>query len=334
METIKNYLDNMFSGLPKTEEMAKLKEDIYENMQEKYQELKASGKSENEAIGIVISEFGNIEEILDEFGIAHGERGGEPPVKKEGLPEVTMEVAKDYIRLKKMAGKFIGIGVFLCIVGIALVVAFQTLTENISIAGDRIGIQDGRGVAVGLIIMFVFIAGGVALFIYSGFLLSPYEYMEKEFNISEYTQQQISAEWNVKKATEIVRLVTGICMCVLSPIPIFIGSFMGDGKDQATTIGVCFMMVIVATAVYLIISAGNVMDSYFKILELGDYRPSRKKANKAVEIVASIVWPLVTVVYLYLGFVQGMWHPGWVIFPITGVLFGVFSAIVEAIAKK
>ena len=54
METIKNYLENMFSGLPRTDEMTKLKNDIYENMNDKYQELKAEGKSENEAIGIVI----------------------------------------------------------------------------------------------------------------------------------------------------------------------------------------------------------------------------------------------------------------------------------------
>ena len=38
-------------------------------MEEKYRELKRSGKSENEAIGIVISEFGNINELIDELGI-------------------------------------------------------------------------------------------------------------------------------------------------------------------------------------------------------------------------------------------------------------------------
>lgn len=36
---------------------------------EKYNELKNDGKSENEAIGIVISEFGNIEELIEELGI-------------------------------------------------------------------------------------------------------------------------------------------------------------------------------------------------------------------------------------------------------------------------
>jgi len=68
METIKNYLDNMFANLSKTSEMLKLKNDIYSNMEEKYNEHKNDGKSENEATGIVISEFGNIDELIDEFG--------------------------------------------------------------------------------------------------------------------------------------------------------------------------------------------------------------------------------------------------------------------------
>ena len=42
---------------------------ITENMEEKYEQLIAEGKNENEALGIVISEFGSIEEIKKELGI-------------------------------------------------------------------------------------------------------------------------------------------------------------------------------------------------------------------------------------------------------------------------
>ncbi len=69
METIKNYIENMFLGYPKTEKIEKIKNDLLSNMEDKYNELKKSGKTENEAIGIVISEFGNIDEILNEVGI-------------------------------------------------------------------------------------------------------------------------------------------------------------------------------------------------------------------------------------------------------------------------
>lgn len=57
METIKNYLENMFSHLPNTPEVQKAKYELYQMMEDKYNELISEGKSDNEAIGIVISEL-------------------------------------------------------------------------------------------------------------------------------------------------------------------------------------------------------------------------------------------------------------------------------------
>ena len=48
MDTIKTYLDNMFLNLPKTDEINSLKNDLLNNMEDKYNELKAQGKTENE----------------------------------------------------------------------------------------------------------------------------------------------------------------------------------------------------------------------------------------------------------------------------------------------
>lgn len=67
METIRNYLETMFSHLPNTPEVIRAKNELWQMMEDKYNELKEEGKSENEAIGTVISEFGN----LDEIGRAH-----------------------------------------------------------------------------------------------------------------------------------------------------------------------------------------------------------------------------------------------------------------------
>lgn len=44
METIRNYLDNMFARLPQNKELGRLKEEIYFNMEEKYFELINDGK--------------------------------------------------------------------------------------------------------------------------------------------------------------------------------------------------------------------------------------------------------------------------------------------------
>ena len=46
METIKNYLENMFSHLPNTPEVQKAKYELYQMMEDKYNELISEGKSD------------------------------------------------------------------------------------------------------------------------------------------------------------------------------------------------------------------------------------------------------------------------------------------------
>ncbi len=70
METLRNYLESMFKRYPETEEADKAKAELWQMMEDKYNELLADGKKENEAVGIVISEFGDLEEVADSLGIS------------------------------------------------------------------------------------------------------------------------------------------------------------------------------------------------------------------------------------------------------------------------
>ena len=69
MEAIRNYLETMFLNLPNTPEVYKAKNELWQMMEDKYNELLDEGKNENEAVGTVISEFGNLEELSKELGL-------------------------------------------------------------------------------------------------------------------------------------------------------------------------------------------------------------------------------------------------------------------------
>ena len=56
MDTIKSYLETMFANLPATAEVLKAKDELWGMMEDKYNELISEGKSENEAVGTVISQ--------------------------------------------------------------------------------------------------------------------------------------------------------------------------------------------------------------------------------------------------------------------------------------
>jgi hypothetical protein len=70
MEAIKSYLNNMFKNMSSTQEVVRAKEELPQMMEDKYTELRQQGKTENEAVGAVISEFGNLEELAPQLGIA------------------------------------------------------------------------------------------------------------------------------------------------------------------------------------------------------------------------------------------------------------------------
>ena len=70
METIKKYLEAMFANLPRTPEVIKAKDELWQMMEDKYTELIGEGKTENEAVGTVISEFGNLEDLADVLGLS------------------------------------------------------------------------------------------------------------------------------------------------------------------------------------------------------------------------------------------------------------------------
>ena len=78
METIRNYLNAMFAGLPDTPEVRRAYEELAAMMEDKYTELKGEGRSESEAVGTVISEFGNLDELAQTLGIEEYLKGGAP----------------------------------------------------------------------------------------------------------------------------------------------------------------------------------------------------------------------------------------------------------------
>lgn len=311
METIKNYLDNMFANLPRTEQILKLKNDLLSNMEDKYNELKNDGKSENEAIGIVISEFGNIEELVNELGI-------EIKNEKNILPTLSKEEVSDFMETQKKVGKLIGIGVFLCILAPAILILASQLVEYSFIAGISENVSD----ILGIVPFFLLIAVAVGLFIYSGMRSEKYKYLEGSFQLPTHLRASIEQEYTNFKPTYTLTVIIGVVLCILSPVSLFILSIFGD---TASTYGVVILLLIVAIAVYIFIYWGTIKESYSKLLKIDDY--SREKEEpRVLRAVSAIIWPLATCIFLVSGFVYNKWHIGWIVFPITGVLFAMFSS--------
>lgn len=324
METLKNYLDNMFAGLPKTVRVSDLKSNILSNMEEKYNELKRQGKSENEAIGIVISEFGNIDELINELGLRREDNA-------PGKPAVTKEEVEAYQTVKKTMGIQVAIGVFLCILAPAVLILLNNLIENDVIFKS----YRGESGLPGVIALLIMVTVAVAVFIYSGMNFERYKYMEEGVQLPGSIETELKQRYDRFIPTFYLCLIMGVCLIILSPISIFVSNMI---SDEAAEYGVVVLLVIVAFSVSLFIYPGMVKESYEKLLQLGDYTPRKtaksKKDDKVIGAVASIIWPLATVVFLFCGLVYGLWYICWIVFPITGILFGMFCAAYSILTEK
>jgi hypothetical protein len=314
METIKNYLDNMFASLPKTARIADIKNELLANMEEKYNELKKLGKSENEAIGIVISEFGNIDELINELGL----RSENSAVNAK--PVVNREEVEAYLSAKNKIGRQVGIGVFLCILAPALLILLTVLSDRIF--GFTESAIDVGGM-LGVIVLLVMIAIAVGIFIYSGMGFERYKYMEEGVTLSGSLEAELRQRYDRFLPSFYLRLIIGVCLIILSPITIFVTYLINDTMNE---LSVVFLLLIVAFAVLLFISSGTIKESFERLLQIGDYTVKKKENDRVIGAVASIVWPLAVIIFLVSGLVYDQWRICWIIFPITGILFGMFSA--------
>lgn len=334
METILNYLDNMFASYEQTPEVLRAKEDLAEMMEDKYNELTASGKIENEAIGIVISEFGNIQELAEELEIKTNRKETERKESSriiieekqddqkddEGFSDTGMRhlsdmEAEEYLFIVKQSSISIAAGVFLCICSPVLIILLGAIQDFM------IPISDGIAVGAGVTVLLCMVACAVGLFITSGMKLDKYDYLKNEcFIINEQYKKEIIHLRESRKGNFTAKITAGVIMCILSVIPLILVPAVLDGeKDFPVILSVIFLMVIVASAVSLFITAGMEEESYKVILQEKEFSIKKKAGKKIENVISAIYWPVIVIAYLAWSFICGGWGYTWIIWPIAGI---------------
>ena len=163
METIRNYLETMFRGRPQTDKIMKAKSELLQMMEDKYTELIKSGKSENEAVGEVIQNFGNLDELADDLGIKdilHQTKYSDVQRRKLSFEEVT-----EFLAARKKSVILLALGIFFCITSVMH-----------PVISDAFNINEN----IGVVSMFVSIAAGVVLICLSRAFLEQWRFLRNE----------------------------------------------------------------------------------------------------------------------------------------------------------
>lgn len=157
-ERLRQYVEHLFADAPKTRKMLELREEIFMNLKEKYNDLLATGASEEEAYEIVKGSVGDVDELISSANDPYTVPG---PSEKE---------RKQYARLTAVA-------VMLYILSPVFIIVLGSMRQEI----------------LGLTFMFVLIAVATGLLVYRSSLRPGYQYEKEDDSMVEEFKQ-----WHVE----------------------------------------------------------------------------------------------------------------------------------------
>lgn len=325
MEAIKSYLNNMFTNLPNTQEVVRAKEELGQMMEDKYTELRKQGRTENEAVGAVISEFGNLEELGAQLGIA-------PQVTASLDPENIIAMDGDqvnrYLQDNRETSTRIGLGVAMCILAAMPLILVTGLAEYI-------GLEEKQAAAIGIGILLLTVGVAVYLFIVNGMRAEKYEDLEKHpVSLHESVAAMIREKQEAFRPVFARKVATGVLMIILGAGFVAVTGVLSPGGSPLPIAAVVVLLGLVALAVYQFITSGMQQEAYEILLNTGDYTKSRRKGNEIMERFGGFYWTLVTIGYLAWSFTSFNWGFTWIVWPIAGMLYGLISAILGAVKQK
>jgi MFS family permease len=162
--------------------------------------------------------------------------------------------------------------------------------------------------------------------------IERFKYIKNGVQVPEYIAADLRQRYERFNPTFYVTIIVGVGLIILSPISVLVSNLYGGIANE---IGVVILLLLVASAVFLFIISGTIRDSYQRLLKLGNYICSekQKKEGKVIGAVAAFVWPLAAAIFLFLTIVYGYLN-AWMIFPITGILFGIFCSVYSIITEK
>ena len=247
---------------------------------------------------------------------------------EESVRSVSMEEASSFLEHNEKAAVRISIGVMMCILAPVVVILLGGLAEtgHIPVAAEAAGI-------CGTAILIVIIACAVAIFIKAGMDGKRYEYLEQINIDTEYgVDGMVRERRNAYAETHSRLLIIGIMMCIVGAVPMLLIEITkySNNTDLLPVLGVCGMLIIIATGVRLIVLTCIRQGGYDRLLEEGDYTRLNKKAGRY----DGIYWAIATAIYLGWSFITQRWDITWIVWPVAGVLFAAYREIMKAIVRS
>lgn len=269
--------------------------------------------------------------ICDEFGVSldalmRGDFGGEQP--GEELPQSAFSDNAGFAEHTDRFSRGIAAGVFLVIFGVALSmipVAFSEILTGKT--ADLMGIFTG-------VTVIAFVAAAVFLFVLFG--MEHDRYIKEHPSVADvFDEVQIRA-FRRRFSVVMACLVSGILVDVVYLV--VFASLIDAQVIKAANEGAayCFVVAVFLAALAFIVGGlvyFGIQSNKYNVAEYNkqtgdELNPTPRK--KLSDAICGAVMLSATAIFLVIGFVWDLWHPGWIVFPVGGIICGIISGIFHA----
>lgn len=258
-------------------------------------------------------------------GITSGTDMGMPPLR-----EVTMEEANGYLALKAVSAGRIALGVMLCILSPVVLILLGATQE-----AGLLSIAENQAAGIGVLILMLMVGAAVALFVYYGMKMKPYEYIARDPIETAYGVHGMVVERVTNYQPAHTRyMVIGILLCVLSCVPLFFTLILNTENVAVIALAVSLLLVMISIGVLLIVRTNIIMEALHALMEEGEFSRENKNENRRNETAMGIYWMSATAIYLAVSFLTNRWDITWVIWPVAGVGCGILAAVLKVIRSK
>ena len=244
--------------------------------------------------------------------------------------KVSLKEAYEFLQVKEATAKPIAYGVFLCILSPICLMLLGAISET---PNSRISENVAGG--IGVIVLLIFVAIAVAIFISCGSKTSRFEYLENEYFETEYGVTGMIKEMKEQnKSTYTRNNIIGVMICILSVIPLFAAITIDENNELFMVEMLCVMLVLIGIGVIFFVKTGVIWESYSKLLQEGEYSKRRKERKSIISAIISAYWLSVVAIYLVISFLTNQWESTWIVYAVAAVWFPAMLAIVNAFCDR
>ena len=337
MDTIETFLDNMFAPYPTTPRLTEARGELRAMMEDAYNDAIAHGKTHNEAVGQVITDFGNLEELAPVLGIAADIRPDAEPQaapaadtptgpSRPAHPAVTLPEAQALARAKRGTASTLAHAVSAFVCAPAVPIALMSLTN-----AGRIAISRYTASFIGATFALLLVGLGVVMLVQRRAAFSSVRHLVE----GRFTPDPVVTAWAARErlnqeTVRTRRLAIAAFLWIVSALPIMaVGMLVSkqDSPSELSGVGIAISLVIIASGLTIYLPAAWAASTYTALTPpdgSGEYSSRRSEAEEDDDPL--IYWPGMVVIFLVWSFVFNAWKFSWIMWPIAGALFGLFAS--------